>query len=67
MLKQQIAKLPPNSLNTIANTLSLPQFWYDLSSSEKRFYLREFVKIIEIIPQNNYPQKKRYSTKFCFR
>lgn len=66
VLKQQIAKLPPNSLNTIANTLSLPQFWYDLSSSEKRFYLREFVKIIEIIPQNNYPQKKDVQLNFVF-
>ncbi|AFZ54913.1 recombinase family protein [Cyanobacterium aponinum] len=66
VLKQQIAKLPPNSLNTIANTLSLPQFWYDLSSSEKRFYLREFVKIIEIIPQNNYPQKKDIQLNFVF-
>lgn len=48
-LKQKIAKLPPNNLNIIANTLSLPQFWYDLSSAEKRFYLREFILKIEII------------------
>ena len=47
-LKTQLAQLPPNNLETIAKTLSLEQFWYDLSEEEKRFYLREFVRLIKI-------------------
>jgi DNA invertase Pin-like site-specific DNA recombinase len=52
-LKQKIAQLPPDNLKTIASTLSNPQFWYDLSPAECRFYLREFIKKIDIIPINN--------------
>ena len=56
-LKNQLYQLPPNNLKTIAKTLSLDQFWYDLSEEEKRFYLREFVKLIKIIPSDNPEQK----------
>ncbi len=65
-LKQNIAQLPPNSLNTIANTLCLPQFWYDLSSAEKRFYLREFIQIIQIIPSENIDKKADIQLNFIF-
>lgn len=65
-LKQTIAQLPPNNLNTIANTLCLPQFWYDLSSAEKRFYLREFIQIIEIMPPENIDKKKEINLNFIF-
>ena len=47
-LKQKMGELPPNNLETIAKTLSLKQFWYDLSEQERRFYLREFIKSIQI-------------------
>jgi DNA invertase Pin-like site-specific DNA recombinase len=48
-LQQQIDRLPPADLQAIAKTVSLPQFWWDLSESERRFYFREFIKHIEII------------------
>ncbi len=48
-LKGQIAQLPPPNLPAIANTVSLPQFWFDLSEVERRFYFREFIKKILII------------------
>lgn len=53
-LKQKIAQLPPDNLKNIASTLSNPQFWYDLSPAECRFYLREFIKRIDIIPVGNH-------------
>ncbi len=48
-LQQQADRLPPADLKAIAQTVSLPQFWLDLSESERRFYFREFIKYIEII------------------
>ena len=48
-LESQIAQLPPGNLQAIAQAVSLPQFWWDLSESERRFYFREFIKQIEII------------------
>ncbi|WP_227517372.1 hypothetical protein [Parathermosynechococcus lividus] len=29
-------------------TLSQPQFWYQLSAAEQRFYFREFLRGIEV-------------------
>lgn len=54
-IKQKIAQLPPDNLTKISTALSNPQFWSDLSPSECRFYLREFIKTINIIPvdENN--------------
>lgn len=65
-LKQKIAQLPPNNLKIIANTLGLPQFWYDLSSAEKRFYLREFIQKIEIIPSKSVDNKADILFNFVF-
>lgn len=48
-LRRKLAELPPVNLMAIAKTVSLPQFWLDLSESERRFYFREFIKQIEII------------------
>jgi DNA invertase Pin-like site-specific DNA recombinase len=59
-LKQKIAQLPPDNLGIIACTLSNPQFWYDLSPAECRFYLREFFKVVVILPLNN-NDKCRYN------
>ena len=54
-LQAKIAQLPPDNLPTIAQAVSLPQFWLDLSEAERRFYFREFIqqiKIIRIPPKN---------------
>lgn len=47
-LEQQRQQLPPVNLRETLATLSLPQFWYDLSEVERRFYLREFVRAIVV-------------------
>lgn len=47
--QQQIAQLPPGNLKAIAKTVSLQQFWLDLSETERRFYFREFIQRIEVI------------------
>ena len=48
-LNGQIAQLPPKNLEKIADAVSIPQFWQDLSEAERRFYFREFIQQIEII------------------
>jgi len=48
-LRDRVAQLPPDSLQAIAKTVALPQFWLDLSETERRFYFREFIKQIEIV------------------
>lgn len=45
-LEQQRSQLPPENLSTIAQTLGSPAFWQDLSESERRVYLREFIQTI---------------------
>jgi DNA invertase Pin-like site-specific DNA recombinase len=47
-LRDRTAQLPPVNLQAIAKTVALPQFWFDLSEAERRFYFREFIKQIEI-------------------
>jgi DNA invertase Pin-like site-specific DNA recombinase len=49
-LQTKISQLPPVNLKQIVQTISLPQFWLDLSETERRFYFREFIKQIYIIP-----------------
>ena len=51
-LQTKLAQLPPVNLREIAQTVSLPQFWLDLSESERRFYFREFIDRIEIVGEN---------------
>lgn len=51
-LQSKLAQLPPVNLRETAQTVSLPQFWLDLSESERRFYFREFIDRIEIVGQN---------------
>ncbi|MBD2579670.1 recombinase family protein [Oscillatoria sp. FACHB-1406] len=48
-LRQSLAELPPPNLDAIAQTVSIPQFWFDLSEAERRFYFREFLRQIEIV------------------
>jgi len=47
-LQASLAQLPPVNLLAIAQTVSIPQFWLDLSESERRFYFREFIRQIQI-------------------
>jgi DNA invertase Pin-like site-specific DNA recombinase len=51
-LQAQVATLPPVNLQLVAQAVSIPQFWLDLSESERRFYFREFIRQIEIIRQS---------------
>jgi DNA invertase Pin-like site-specific DNA recombinase len=47
-LSAQLDQLPPVNLKTIAQVVSIPQFWFDLSEAERRFYFREFIQQIQI-------------------
>ncbi|HLO84392.1 MAG TPA: recombinase family protein [Nostocaceae cyanobacterium] len=51
-LQAQLATLPPVNLRSVAQAVSIPQFWLDLSEVERRFYFREFIRQINIIRQN---------------
>ena len=51
-LERQLNQLPPVNLLETAKAVSIPLFWWDLSESERRFYLREFISQIEIIRQD---------------
>lgn len=50
-LRAQLAQLPPVNLRAIAQTVSIPQFWLDLSEAERRFYFREFIRQIQLFRQ----------------
>ncbi|AFY39098.1 Recombinase [[Leptolyngbya] sp. PCC 7376] len=63
-LQQKQNQLPPADLEAIAKTITLKQFWYDLSEAERRFYLREFLAQIQITPNPNKPWK--IQLKFIF-
>jgi hypothetical protein len=52
-LQVKLAQLPPVNLKTIAQVVSIPQFWLDLSEAERRFYFREFIREIQIIREEN--------------
>ena len=47
-LSSQLEQLPPENLKNIAEAVSLPIFWQDLSEAERRFYFREFIRQIYI-------------------
>jgi DNA invertase Pin-like site-specific DNA recombinase len=49
VLQARGAQLPPANLRAIAQLVSLPQFWLDLSEAERRFYFREFLRRVQII------------------
>jgi DNA invertase Pin-like site-specific DNA recombinase len=51
-LQSKLATLPPVNLRSVAQAVSIPQFWLDLSESERRFYFREFIRHIEITRQH---------------
>ncbi len=47
-LRQQLASFPPVNLAETAKAIAIPEFWQDLSETERRFYLREFIRSINI-------------------
>ncbi|HIK29800.1 MAG TPA: recombinase family protein [Oscillatoriales cyanobacterium M59_W2019_021] len=47
-LQAKLAQLPPVNLRETAQAVSIPEFWLDLSETERRFYFREFIRAIEI-------------------
>ncbi len=49
-LEAQLERLPPPNLQAIAREISIPQFWFDLSESERRVYFREFLRAIYLVP-----------------
>jgi DNA invertase Pin-like site-specific DNA recombinase len=51
-MQNKLAQLPPVNLREIAQTVSITQFWLDLSESERRFYFREFIDRIEIVRED---------------
>jgi DNA invertase Pin-like site-specific DNA recombinase len=48
-LQNQLTQFPPLNLQQIAQTITIPQFWLDLSESERRFYFREFIRQIHVL------------------
>jgi DNA invertase Pin-like site-specific DNA recombinase len=52
-LQTNLAKLPPVDLQATAQTLSIPQFWLDLTETERRAYLREFIREIRLLWREN--------------
>ncbi|GAA6622391.1 recombinase family protein [Scytonema sp. NUACC26] len=51
-LQAKLATLPPVNLRSVAQAVSIPQFWLDLSEVERRFYFREFIRQIEIVRED---------------
>ena len=52
-LHQQLAQLPPVNLQELSQSVSIPQFWLDLSEAERRFFFREFIRDIQIVRQGD--------------
>jgi DNA invertase Pin-like site-specific DNA recombinase/predicted metal-binding protein len=59
-LQRQLAELPPVNLKETAQAVSIPQFWLDLTESERRFYFREFIRQIQIDRQETSWQLRIY-------
>jgi DNA invertase Pin-like site-specific DNA recombinase len=48
-VQNRLSQLPPVNLLETSKTVSIPQFWLDLSETERRFYFREFIRAIKIV------------------
>ena len=49
-LRSQLEQLPPVNLQELVQAVAIPQFWQDLSESERRFFFREFIRRIDFDP-----------------
>lgn len=47
-LRSQRSNFPPVNLAETSKAIAIPEFWLDLSETERRFYLREFIQSIDI-------------------
>jgi hypothetical protein len=65
-LSEKLNQLPPDNLKEMIANLAIAQFWYDLSEPERRFYLREFIKQIYVIPDLNQPKQYQLRLDFIF-
>ncbi|MEB3250217.1 MAG: recombinase family protein [Merismopediaceae bacterium] len=74
-LQQQFNQLPPGELTNLTQAIALPQFWLDLSETERRFYFREFIQQIQLIrpdlatvtpPDSTPPPSWEIALKFVF-
>lgn len=52
-IQQQIAQLPPVNLQELSQSVSIPQFWLDLSESERRFFFREFIRDVQLVREGD--------------
>lgn len=52
-LRSQLSNFPPVNLAETSKTIAIPEFWLDLSETERRFYLREFIQSIYISRHEN--------------
>jgi len=52
-IQQQVSQLPPVNLQELSQAVAIPQFWLDLSESERRFFFREFIRDIYIVRQGD--------------
>ncbi|MEY2977985.1 MAG: recombinase family protein [Prochlorotrichaceae cyanobacterium] len=50
--RSQLEQLPPVNLQELVQAVAIPQFWQDLSESERRFFFREFIRRIEFDPKD---------------
>jgi len=50
--------LDSETADLLAQAVSIPQFWNDLSEAERRFYFREFIRQIEVTRQDKEWQLK---------
>ena len=62
-LQQQQDQLPPDDLQRILPNVSAPAFWQALSETERRFYLREFIRWIHL---DRHPDTWQLHLEFVF-
>lgn len=48
-IKSRLSQLPPVNLLETSKTVSIAEFWRDLSETERRFYFREFIRAVAIV------------------
>jgi hypothetical protein len=52
-LQQQLATFSPVNITNLSQAVSIPQFWWDLTETERRFYFREFLREITIVAMDS--------------
>lgn len=52
ILRSQLEQLPPVNLQELVQAVAIPQFWQDLSESERRFFFREFIHQVQFSPDH---------------